>query len=280
VSSATIQSTDILADLAIAHDAGFDALEIGALEVGLYLASSGTLGELQSAFARAGVEPLSLAASRGCSSNGEQGRAGGWHRWEVLCERAAALGCAHVVAHHAMSGGAPQARSTTWDCLDALHRMARIATAYGVRVGVELRGARGAPASTVAAAREIVESVDDQAVGLIIDAFDFYAGGSTWAMLDGLDPRRVLTVRLEDAEPRPLRELTDAHRRLPGDGVIPLRELVRRLEEIGYDGVYSIELHRPAYSGWEPLRLARAARESIEALCAELDEQDGRLDYA
>jgi 2-keto-myo-inositol isomerase len=280
LSSVTTGGPDVLTDLAAAHDAGFDALELGAAAVDAYLATGGTLGELPTAFARAGVAPLSLSAWDGGAPAAERSHAALWRRWEMRCTHAAALGCPHVVAPPALLDGASGVRSSERDPAQVLRRMARIACEHAVRVAVELRGLRGARASTLDEARALVETADHEAVGLIIDAFDFYAGGSTWAMLDALDPRLVLFARLEDAEPRPLHELTDAHRLLPGDGVIPLRELVRRLEDIGYDGAYSIELRRLEYRSWEPRRLARAARESIEALCAELDEQEGRLDYA
>jgi hypothetical protein len=107
-------------------------------------------------------------------------------------------------------------------------------------------------------------------------------------MLDGLDAGSIALVRLVDADARSPETLTDADRLLPGDGVIPLRELVRRVEALDDDVQYSVKLCVPAddprdtrgYGQWSVSRLATVARESAEALCAEVDEQDGRLDYA
>jgi len=100
----------------------------------------------------------------------------------------------------------------------------------------------------------------------VLDAFHFHAGGSTWGMLEGLDPERLFIVHLNDAEDRPLSQLTDAHRLLPGDGVIPLRDLVRRLETRGFEGPYSIELFRPEYYDWDPVELAKEALRRMQAL--------------
>jgi 2-keto-myo-inositol isomerase len=280
LNSATTGSIDLLADVGVAHDAGFDALELRTEKLDAYLEHGGTLGELGTAFTRAGVEPLSVGAPNRWAPRASRRGIGTWRQWDRRCAQAAALGCPVVVAAPAPLERPSDAGSKERAATEMLAQMARIASDHTVHVGVELRGALGDSVSTLTAARELLRRVDDPAVGLVVDAFDFYAGRSTWAMLEELDPRLVFLVRLEDAEPRPLDELTDAHRVLPGDGVLPLRELVRRLEGIGYGGVYSIELHRPEYWSWEPLRLARVARDSIEALCAELDEEEGRLDYA
>src|SRR3989304_4333539 len=84
-------------------------------------------------------------------------------------------------------------------------------------------GARGARA---AARGGFLAALADSRVGLVIDAFHFYAGGSTLEMLDGLDPARLFIVHLDDAEDRPRAELPDAHPPLPGRGVMPLVPLV------------------------------------------------------
>ena len=137
---------------------------------------------------------------------------------------------------------------------------------YGVRVGFEFLGFPDCTVNTLAAARRIVDAVGDPSVGIVIDAFHFYAGGSTWSMLDGLKPEQLFIVHLDDAEDRPRTALLDAHRLLPGDGVIPLRDLVRRIEDLGYDGPWSIELFRPEYYAWDPVALARVSREKMAAL--------------
>ena len=50
------------------------------------------------------------------------------------------------------------------------------------------------------------------------------------------------------------------HVLLPGEGVIPLDDILIRLKHIGFDGLCSIELFRPEYWERAPEELARAAR--------------------
>ena len=45
-----------------------------------------------------------------------------------------------------------------------------------------------------------------------------------------------------------------------------LRDLVGRIESLGYRGPWSIELFRPEYWTWDPVHLARVAREKMAAL--------------
>ena len=50
----------------------------------------------------------------------------------------------------------------------------------------------------------------------------------------------------------------------PGEGILPLKELKKRFDAIGYDGVVSIEIFRPEYWEQDPLEVARKAKEATE----------------
>jgi len=54
--------------------------------------------------------------------------------------------------------------------------------------------------------------------------------------------------------------IEDAHRLLPGEGVISLDDILFRLKRTGFDGLCSIELFRPEYWERDPAELAAAAR--------------------
>jgi len=274
LNGATTGTADLPTDLRLAREAGFGALEIRDAKLEEYLRRGGTLPALRTAFAEAGVAPLSLnALERSTLVEGGQ-REAVLARCRTLCAWSAALGCPYVIAVPSFQDGdfgAARVRALT---VASLRAMAGIAREVGVRIGFEFLGFRTCSVNTLGAARAIVEEVADPAVGLVIDAFHFYAGGSTWSMLESLDPRLLFVVHLDDAEPGPREILTDAQRLLPGAGVIPLQELVERLEALGYRGVYSVELFRPEYWTWEPRRLARAAWSSLGALLAGIETEE------
>jgi 2-keto-myo-inositol isomerase len=61
----------------------------------------------------------------------------------------------------------------------------------------------------------------------------------------------------------------DALRLYPGQGIIPLRAILRALKGIGYDGKASVEIFRPQYWARAPLQVAREARSTSLALLRE-----------
>lgn len=266
LNGATTGPRDLLTDLRAARDAGYQALEIRDGKLQAYLDGGGSLYALRQELSDAGVEVASLnALERSTLATGDE-RQAVLRRCRRLSEWAAALDCPYIVAVPSPIAEARDPERIAEVTSDALRALADVARPYEVRVGFEFLGFAACSVNTLAKARRIIEAVKDPAVGLVIDAFHFYAGGSTWEMLDGLRPEQLFLVHLDDAEGRPRQTLTDAHRLLPGDGVIPLADLVRRLDGLGYRGLYSIELFRPEYYERDPTLLAREALLRMRAL--------------
>ncbi len=266
LNGATTGPADLMTDLRAAHEAGYDVLEIRDTKLQDYLQTGGTLEALRRALQEARVEAYTLNTLEHSTHLTGADLDQLQHRVRTYCEWAEALACPYVVAVPSFFHEIDDPTEVTARAINALRAMASVASRYGVRIGFEFLGFPDCTVNTLAHAREIMEAVDDPDVGLVIDTFHFYAGGSTWEMLDGLDPRALYIVHFDDAEDLPRRDLRDVHRLLPGDGVIPLRDLVRRIDGLGYRGPYSIELFRPEYYAWDPVRLARVARAKMEAL--------------
>jgi 2-keto-myo-inositol isomerase len=115
-------------------------------------------------------------------------------------------------------------------------------------------------------AAEIVREAGRQNLGVVIDSFHFYAGGSTIAMIEQLDPELIQIFHINDAEDLPRDQLEDRHRLLPGLGILPLREIVSAFRRIGYDKVASVEIFRPEYWERDPFELARDAHAATERI--------------
>lgn len=263
---ATLGPADLLTDLRAAREGGYEGLEIRDTKLRAYLDGGGTLDGLRRELQEAGVEAYTLNALEHVTPPAGAPLEVLLRRCGTLCEWAAAIACPYVVAVPSSRDEVADPERTQETAVAVLRAMAEVGRRSGVGIGFEFLGFADCTVNTLQIAREIVEAVEDPGVGLVIDAFHFYAGGSTWEMFDGLDPRRLVIVHLDDAEDRPRRTLADAHRLLPGDGVIPLREFVRRIEALGYTGPYSIELFRPEYYAWDPIHLAKVAREKMDAL--------------
>lgn len=269
LNGATTGPAELLDDVRAAQEAGYHGVEIRDSKLQQYLDGGGSPYALRKQLADAGLEVISLnSLERSTLATGAD-RTGVMRRCRTLCEWASGLDCPYVIAVPSFRADGPQGTYIRDATIASLKEMGKIGARYGVRIGFEFLGFADCSVNTLALAREIVESLNHPSVGLVLDAFHFHAGGSTWGMLDGLDPERLYVVHLDDAEDRPPHSLTDAHRVLPGDGVIPLRDLVRRLETLGYEGAYSIELFRPEYYEWDPVKLAKEALRRMEALFSE-----------
>jgi len=259
----------------VAHEAGFEAVEIRDTKLAAYLKGGGALYTLRRTLSDVGLEAASLNALEQATLVAGEVRTTVLRRCRTLCEWASGVGCPYVIVVPSLTEGTPTrgGSRTVFDestivtqTVAALRAMAEVARPFQVKIGFEFLGFANCSVRTLSRARRVVEATKDPNVGLVIDAFHFYIGGSTWEMLEGLDPAQLFIVHLDDAERRPRGELTDAHRLLPGEGVIPLRDLIRRLQKIGFGGVYSVELFRPEYWKRDPLELARAAHQKMEAL--------------
>ena len=103
-------------------------------------------------------------------------------------------------------------------------------------------------------------------MGVLVDTFHFWAGRSKMADFDELGNAPIALVHLNDVADAPRETLTDAQRVLPGDGVMPLTDIVARIEAAGYDGYYSLELFNEDLWSQEPLEAARRAYEACQRL--------------
>ncbi len=262
LNGATTGPADLVADLEAAREAGFGALELRDTKLKRYLQAGGSLATLRQMLEQAGVEPASINAVEHATPTTEADRQAVLEQCRTLCGWAQELGCPLVVAV-AGPRGELRRHEATERTVDTLRAMAAIARPLGVRIGFEFLGFEGISVRTLRQAREVVQAVGDPAVGMVLDTFHLYVGGSTLEMLQDLDVSQLFMVHLDDAEDGPPWQLTDAQRLLPGDGVIPLARLVATLEDLGYRGVYSVELFRPEYWEWEPKRLAREVRHRL-----------------
>jgi len=259
---ATTMPQDLATDVAVTAGAGFRALEVWAAKVDRYLADH-SLADLNALFVNAGVAPLTINSIEFIAFRPAEEYAAIRARCRELNRIAQGIGCPTVVV---VPSPLPD-RNLPWSAVVAeyvrvLRDLADIAGEHGVRLSFEFLGFGWCSVRTPRAAAEIVAATDRANVGLTFDAAHFYAGGGLLDEIGALDPARIFAFHLDDVEDTPKEAITDATRVLPGTGVVPLDEICRRLQSIGYDGPCSIELFRPEYWTWDPHQLAARAREA------------------
>jgi len=259
INGATTMHATLPEDIAAASAAGFRALEIWAAKMDTYLAEQ-PVEALKSLFDRAALRPASINSIEFITFRPPEEYATVKARCQELCELALALGCDRIVVVPS-----PTPVDTSWGeirdkSVHVLRELSEIAAPHGVQLAFEFLGFGWCSVRTLAQCWEIVRETDRANVGLVIDTCHFYAGRSELRTIEQLDPLKILIFHINDVEERPLDTIEDAHRLLPGEGVIPLDDILARLRRIGFDGLCSIELFRPEYWERDPVELATAAR--------------------
>jgi 2-keto-myo-inositol isomerase len=109
---------------------------------------------------------------------------------------------------------------------------------------------------------------------ILLDVYHLYKGGSDFHGIGLLSGTGLPVLHFNDYPATPPRTaITDAQRVYPGDGVAPLKEILRTLHSIGFRGMLSLELFNRDYWSQDALVVARtglekmrtAVRESLKA---------------
>ncbi len=249
-------------DVQIASAAGYDVLEITATKLDKYLQVH-SLADARKLLDAARLKAHAINSIERINSRDALGRGELLARTRELSRFAHALDCPWIVV---VPGPAPaDAKWTTIrdHTVNALRAMSEMAAPFDVNLAFEFLGFPWCSVRTLAQAWEIVQRVDRANVGFVIDTCHFYAGGSTLDSIRAVDARQMAILHINDVEAMPKEKIEDANRLFPGDGVIPLKEIIGAVRGIGFDGVASVEIFRPEYWQREPLAVARAAREKM-----------------
>lgn len=103
-------------------------------------------------------------------------------------------------------------------------------------------------------------------VGPLFDFYHFYSGPSKLEDLDLIQPREIGHVHFQDVPDTPRELLDNTTRIIPGDGIAPLDQILRKLVEKQYAGPLSVELFLPQYQKGNPYEVAGEIRRKAEAV--------------
>ena len=143
-----------------------------------------------------------------------------------------------------------------------LERLSGVAEGFGVRLGFEPIGLPWYSVRSWEMGLEIVDQVDRDNLGLVVDTWNFFLGENRLDDLVSTPIEKLWLVHVVDA-PQPLPpNIKDGDRLLPGEGGLPLKEFFKALLQAGYSGAVSVELFNEAL--WE-----LPARDTIQrSFCA------------
>jgi 2-keto-myo-inositol isomerase len=261
----TGDSVDAASDIRVASAAGYQFVELRDRKIERHLAQGHSLKSLREQSRESGIGVLSVNTLDDCTLHAGVKREALIDRCHRLCEWAEDLGAPYVIVgpsyqpEPALDAATVKART-----VDALGEYARLAADHGVTIAFEYHGYARCSINTLGQALGVLAELDMDHLGLVIDAFHFYVGGSRLEDLAGLDKRWLAIVHLADVDHADRGKLGKANRVLPGDGVLPVKDIVDAVKRLGYRGAYSLELFREEYWAMDPMIVARKGLASMQ----------------
>jgi 2-keto-myo-inositol isomerase len=265
LNGATTMKADLETDIRAAGAAKYDFVELWAAKLRRYLEEH-SIDDLRQLLTENNVEPWSINSIEHVTFRTPEDYISIEAQCGELSAIAAQLYCPYIVV---VPGKLPEG-ATEGEIIEesvrVLNQLADIAEPRGVSLAFEFLGQTDCSVQTLDLAKKIVEKIDRKSVGLVIDTFHFYAGGSSFEAIDTLDPDKLFIFHINDAEDLPKESLTDAHRLYPGEGILPIREIKSHFDKIGYDRMVSVEIFRPEYWDQDPETVARKAKAAVESV--------------
>lgn len=265
LNTATIrgQKIGILKELEVASKAGYQGIEpwIGSVED--YLKGGGTLKELKQRVNDSGLTVESAIGFSEWIVDDENRRTQGLEKAKREMEMLSQLGAKRLAAPPAGATGLPKL-----DLLAAAERYRALLEA-GERVGVipqlELWGFSKNLNRLGECVCVAIETGHAQAC-VLADIYHIYKGGSDFRGMALLGPNAIQVLHMNDFPSDPPRDkIDDSYRVYPGDGVAPLKDVLRLLRNTGGESVLSLEVFNRKYWTEDPLEVARTGLAKMKA---------------
>jgi 2-keto-myo-inositol isomerase len=261
----TMKNADLVTDVHLAEKAKYDLLEIWKAKLDDYLCGK-DLTSLVNLFAGAKIKPYAINSIENITFRNKEDFGQVKDETLRLSEVAHRIKCKYLVVVPSRKPPGITKREIVEESVKSLQQLSRIALDYEIALAFEFIGREDCSVNNLATCWDIVEAVDLDSVGLVIDAFHFYLGNSSLESLQKVDPEKIFIFHINDSEDLSRSELEDKNRLLPGKGIIPLREIAKGLQGIGYNKMVSVELFRPEYWEWDPEKLVKEARQTTIAV--------------
>jgi 2-keto-myo-inositol isomerase len=252
---------DFAAVITAASKAGFHALEPWIGDIDTYVSKGGTLKDLGKRIADAGLTVEDAIAFNSLLDDDDTRRAASMEKLKVDMDKVAQIGGKRIAV--------PPGNSRVTVSLDNAAKYYREALEAGEKIGVqpllELWGTHPilGPLShgiyvTVAAGRADAS--------LLLDVFHLYKSGTPFTALKQINGASLHVMHLNDyPQAAEASSLNDGSRIYPGDGVAPLRQIMRDLRDSGFRGYFSLELFNRDYWTKSADENLKTAMEKIRA---------------
>ena len=259
--------SNIYTDIRIAKETGYQAIELHTDKLIRYLNSGLSTKDLKDTLDMHGILPACIDILGGVERCTPAEHDKLMNEAQQLCEVADTIGCP-TIQLNAFCALAQR----SWEEIIKLTAaniadIADIGQSYGIQFQVE--GAAWTPIHSLSQCLQLIEAVDRENVGLVIDFWHLWASRDTKCEeLASLDKHLIYGVHLADGK-RPSKGEPWVDEKLlrgflPGDGDLPMNEWIKAVKDTGFDGVVSGEILNDQLWEWDLFEIAADMRQRMD----------------
>lgn len=258
------QTTDLLRQIDIAAEAGYDGVELWITTIKEYLAKGKSLSSLANYLSDRKLKVENIISFTTWMVNDTDKRKDGVKNLEEEMKIAAALDCRRIAA--------PPAGVEKHDPIDFLqvggyyHDILALGREYRVIPQLEFWGASGT-LYHLGQALAIAAAADDPDACILADIYHLFRGGSGFNGLKLVGAKGIEIVHMNDyPATKPVNEQTDSDRVYPGDGAAPFEQIIHDLRMMGGVKVLSLELFNKTYWREDPVQVAKTGLQKMKSI--------------
>ncbi len=240
----TVRYSNIISDIRLAKEAGYDALELHTDKLDRYIASGLGAEYLAEKLEEHNILASGIDIIGGVETQDQNAFEAILEKTKVLCEFAKVIQCPAIQ----LNAFSELEHQTELEQINLtaknIAQICQIGLAHGIRF--QLEAAAWTPIHTLLQCQNLLEKVAMPNLGLVIDFWHFWASrGATPEQIRALDPSLIYAVHISDGfRPElgtPWVDETLLRDVLVGDGEIPIQDWVNAVQATGFDGCYSGE---------------------------------------
>jgi sugar phosphate isomerase/epimerase len=252
--AATTMHTNVMTDIRIAREVGYDGVELYLPKLMRYLDQGFSVEDLKESLGSLQVTMLDVLIPIETRDRNERARLVA--ECEAVARIAAEISCPAIQAVALDDFEEESWPSMRRSLVRSLDELGSTSASFGVRLGLE--PVTFSPFRNLDRAIEVVESVGVEKVGLCLDTWHLWTSGISWDSVSAVDPDMIVAVHLGDTEAKAGGAWSDDDRAaLPGEGVLPLDEGIDALMRTGFEGMWAVEMKSKRHWEWDPEQLAR-----------------------
>ncbi|MCX7665527.1 MAG: sugar phosphate isomerase/epimerase [Gemmataceae bacterium] len=254
-------------EVKLAAKAGYQGIEPWINELRTFKESGGNLKDLGKLISDSGLSVESGIGFAQWIVDDETTRMKGLDEAKRDMEMLLAIGGKRIAAPPA--GATNQTNLDLNKAADRYHLLAETGAKIGIIPMVEVWGFSKSLSRLGETLLVAMESGHPKA-SILPDIYHLYKGGSGFEGLKMIRGNSIGIFHMNDYPKIERGTIADKDRVYPGDGIAPLKAVLNTLKEIGYTGMFSLELFNPEYWKQDPFEVIKTGLEKMTRLTSEL----------